>query len=102
MTVRDGPESALTDRPALATHDRGHELRQDNRVEFDLSDLQLVGKGTLQRRLADMRTTTIVDVSADQVLGVTVGDEKLDDCPVLVGWHEARHPAFRRFFCLCF
>ena len=49
----------FTDCPALSPHDRCHELRQDDLVEIDLSDFQLMGKGTLQCRLAYVRTTTI-------------------------------------------
>jgi hypothetical protein len=36
------------------------------------------------------------------VLGVTVGNEKLNDCPVFVGRLETRHPALTRFFAFCF
>src|SRR5258708_40300700 len=42
------------------------------------------------------------DISADHVLGVTVGNEKLNKCAVFVCRDEARHPALRGFFCLCF
>ncbi len=90
----------LTDRPTLSPHDRRHELRQHFRHKLDLSDLQLAGESSLQRRFADMRTTAVADVLADHVLGVTVGNEKLNECPVFVGRHEARHPALMRFFCL--
>src|SRR6266446_5788534 len=83
----------LTDRPALSPHDRRHELCQNDPVEFDLSDSQLMGKGTLQPGLADMRTASIADVLADQVLSVTVGNQKLDQCPLVVCRDEARHPA---------
>ena len=60
-----------------------------------------MSKGTLQRRLACMRTATIADAFADHVLGVTVGGEELDECALVVCRDEARHHAFRRFFCLC-
>src|SRR5262249_7060121 len=89
----------LTDRPAFAPHDRCHELRQDDRVEFDLSELQLVSEGTLQCGLRNVGTTTIADVLADYVLGKTVRDEWLDECALVVRRDEARHPALRGFFC---
>jgi len=63
----------LTDRPARCPLDRCHELHQDNRLKFDLSDLQLTGEDALQRRLADMRTTTIADVAANQYVAELVG-----------------------------
>src|SRR6266478_1927148 len=79
----------LTDRPMLSPHDRRDELRQHFRHKLDLSDLQLVGKGMLQCGLRYVRTTTIADAFADQMLAVAVGNEKLDECPVFVSRDKA-------------
>ena len=59
---------------------------------------KLVGKGALQRGLGYMRTTAIPDASTYDVLGETVGNEKLDESSLGVCRLEARHPALRGFF----
>jgi hypothetical protein len=60
-----------------------------------------MGEDAPQRRFRDVRATTIADVLADQMLGVTVGGEELYQGPLVLGRLEARHPAFTGFFCLC-
>ncbi len=92
----------LTDRPALSTHDRRHELRQHGRHKLDLSDLQLMGEMSLQCCLTDRLAVIASDAKANTVLRHTARSKKLDDGSVFIRrdkWWPA-NLSLRRLFIL--
>jgi hypothetical protein len=96
ITASGGKSRPLEGAERLQPHTAGPPAaRFGQSGPFDLSDFQLADQNRASATTVICGSRDIADASADQMVGVTVGNEKLDECVLFADRDAASHRKHR-------